>query len=374
MMKKVLLIILFILVSIQSACSVRDYDLAFKLANKIMSDHARMDTEKLFYSLAQVKRSINGEVTRIIPPRYVASAMYTIVPIIAFIRLIDVRIEKCIEVELATGNGHLHRAIYIDLTSLLLRTFESDNIRQLIHFYYQSQLSICQSALPMQMDRKANEYNKNGPDGFKFNAFTNRLSNNFPQELQFNELTELQKFAAISLTISQQLTRNCLELSLINPGWRSEVRRRTALNYCKPYLFEPFGTLIRTYNIIGRYNMFRVYAKHKQIIRAYDLCKAIEELHDSDFLNILASMRTIISSLPKNEQELESESNNVIIGQSSNINCVLPNEDRQTADINQVTHRQNPSGYLERSSNELEPELDPDSNTNTTLQLGFGQN
>lgn len=349
--------------------ATRNWETAFDLADKIMSDYRALEEEDLFLQLAEVKKSINSEVTREIPPKYMPERMQSIVPVIALIRLIDLGVKKCYEVPMSVLNGHLHRSVYIDLAPFLREIFEGDTMRQLIDFYYRGQLMLCRNALASLMDSKSNEYLNAKAESPLLVSFVSMLDKSFSQDYQFKDLELIQKYAAISVALSNRLTKYSLENALINQGWRNELKKRAVLNECQSYIFEPFGTLLRSYDIVGRHNLPEVYNKHMPIIRAYDLCKAVVELQGHELINVLQSMQTILFA--KKTQPS-------FIGQFQRSTSQLePLEKRQNINLPQnVQHQQQTSVHLERSTSfELPAQSDsePELITNTNLELGKRQ-
>lgn len=297
--------------------SVREWDKTLEISNKIMANYATMPDVELFRDLAWIKKTINGEVTRKIPPRYFDGRSDAMVNVLALARLTELNVEKCTEPNLDTYEGQLQRASYVDLFPLLKEKFNSENMLKLINFYYQSQLMICGNALEPQFERRALEYVRDRSDSDQIIAYWQSISKSFPQDVQFSQLNKSQKMVAIARFIAPRLNAKSIEKALVNYDFQFEVMESAVLRNCRIFLIEPFGTMMRTCDAIGRHQIAHLSERYELLMRAYDVCAETRNLHKME-------LRTILDRLLKPYPNETSATTRLEVGQASALPRPIP--------------------------------------------------
>lgn len=276
--------------------NIRDWFKATEISDIIIRNYATMVDADLFFNLSLIKRSINSEVTRRIPPRLFPDQSRSLVPVLALIRLTDLNVDKCTEPLLDSNDGQLHRLSYVDLVPMLKSQFTTDNLIRLIDFYYESKLYICQNALEAQFERKVLEYTNNRIDGSKSTNLWEALSKVYPRQLSVKSMDKSQKMVAIARYISTRATRANIENALKDKLTQHDVMDNSVLRDCRAYLIEPFGTMMKTFDALNRDETMNIGQKYETLMRAHDLCIAIRDLQESDIQRILE--RLLNSSFP----------------------------------------------------------------------------
>lgn len=282
----------------------RDWLKAIEYGNKIIQEHETIPEPILFLNLLFIEKAINGESTRKVPPKFLKNHGNSIVSVIGLLRITRLGVDKCVESAMDVEDGNLHRASYVELMPFLKQEFPSDNIHRLIDFYYNNQFIICQNSLKAQFDRRATEYSKNNINSSKIVQFWNRLSETYPSNTNINQMNKQEKMVAVAKYLSKQMSKDDLKMALINHLYQVTVIGRVVLNECKSYSIEPFGTMMKTLDAIGRNNQAELCQRHEILMRAHDICLFMRDLHQDDYNIILTQLKHMIENNSKDPTPL----------------------------------------------------------------------
>lgn len=253
------------------AASSKDWSKIAEISNRIKNEFRSIDTFELFRYLSQLKQAINCELTRQVPLKYRYSRKFAISAALSLLRVTTISHDKCNESAVTVERGQAHRDNYIALVPVVMKFFPTDNIRDIVMRYHESQLLICNHSLHTQLGSKLKQQMS-----FLETKSQNELINDLVTSFEPNESDRAKFYLGLARYLRNRLIKYGFitdsEADLNSIG----LLHSKLIADCNANLLMPYKTLISTYDTIGRDKMQNIRESYGQFVTAYDLCREIE--------------------------------------------------------------------------------------------------
>lgn len=202
-----------------------------------------------------------------------------------------------------------HANNYIEITQILKRIFESENMQKFIDTYYNMQHEMCKHNILANFDIKYHQMVEQSEQAeIQLRKFTSNLVQSFPRIANVNNLTNDEKVSAFERFLLRMYDKkNLIEIakSKIWKGLNGIIQH--VLNVeCANYCLNPLITLMMTYNNMRR-NIIQVDRRFGQWIRANDICQMLTNNLDAEDLTNVEEQLSKSLGLAFDRTPLQSE-------------------------------------------------------------------